>query len=175
MNNSKFDYERFLNNISDRVNSQSFEQNIDMSLTVCMMDFYNYQDYCNVNKESLVKFDVCINAFNAILLNRYNLNDLNCDDYINKCNEFLERLQEEGNDYFDECVNITCEIMHTLAYISTRDNRNIVAVLKLCFESADYLLQRSNDSEYERKMANVANSIERLDVSSLTEIHNSIR
>ena len=175
MDKDRFDYDSFISNINAKADSQSFDQNIDMAIAICMLDFNNYQAYCHENNVKIEKFDVCIDAFTSLLLNRFNLEDLDCDVQIAKCNSFLEELQEEEADFFDECVNITCEIMHTYAYISTRDNRNIAAILKLCFESADFFLQRNDDDKYEQKIASVASCIEHLNVSSLTEIHESIR
>ena len=61
--------------------------------------------------------------------------------------------------------------MHTLAYISTQDKRNISAILKLLFESAEFYLQRNNVSSYEEKIAEIGSQIKALNVSSLTRIH----
>ncbi len=175
MQNDKFDFNEFIKNVENKVALQSYEQNIDFALSVCMIEFYNFNNYCKANNVSADKFELCYNAYLAILLNRFNLSELDCDKYIQECNDFLENLQLENNDYFDECVNITCEIMHTFAYIGTKDNRNITAIIKLCFESAEFYLQRNECAEYEARIANIAKCICELDVSSLTKIHESIR
>ncbi len=177
MANNEFDFDAFLNNITEKVSSQSFEQNLDMALALCMKDFYNYRSYCLENNVSAEQFEVCTDAFTAILFNRYNLEELDCGKYIENCENLLDELQEDENDYFDECVNTTCEIIHIMMYISTRDTRNITEVVKLCFESAEAFLQRNDEDEssYELNIAKVSECLKRLDISSLTEIHNFIK
>ena len=175
MKEKKFDFNTFMADVNEKIHSQDYEQNIDLALAICMIDFYNYNNYCKANNVSVDRFGLCYNAFLTILLNRFNLMEINCDEYIQNCNSFLEELQSEENDYFDECVNITCEIMHLFAYISTKDDRNISAVVKLCFESAEFFLQRNECTEYDSHITNVAKCISELDVSTLTNIHESIR
>lgn len=170
-----FEITAFMADVEKKVHLQSFEQNIDMALAICMSDFHNYNDYCKANNVSADRFELCYDAFLTILLNRFKLTEINCDENIQKCNDFLEELQSEENDYFDECVNITCEIMHLFAYIGTKDDRNIIAIMKLYFESAEFFLQRNECMEYDKQIANVAKCISELDVLTLTNIHESIR
>lgn len=170
-----FDIDKFYDELAEKVNSQSFDENLDMALSVCMIELCNYKDHCDANNTDAKKFEICFEAFTSVLLNRFDLNKIKCDEYIGKCNALLEELQEEEPDLFDECVNITCEIMHTLAYISTQDNRNVSAVLKLLFDSAEFYLQKNNvsgnASEYEKKISDIVEHIKNLNVSSLTRIH----
>lgn len=170
-----FDIDKFYDELAEKVNSQSFDENLDMALSVCMIELCNYKDHCDANNTDAKKFEICFEAFTSVLLNRFDLNKIKCDEYIGKCNALLEELQEEDPELFDECVNITCEIMHTLAYISTQDKQNVSAVLKLLFDSAEFYLQRNNvsenASEYEEKISDIAEHIKNLNVSSLTRIH----
>lgn len=172
-----FDVNKFYDELGEKANSQSFDENLDMALSVCMIELCNYKDHCDANNTDAKKFEICIEAFTSVMYSRFDLDKIKCDEYIEKCNSLLEELQQEEPELFDECVNITCEIMHTLAYISTRDNRNISAILKLLFESSEFYLQRNNvcenEEEYEEKIVEIGSQIKALNVSSLTRIHNA--
>lgn len=160
----------FVDNIRKKAERSSFEQNIDMVLAMCMRDMRNYKYYIKENKTGTEKFSVCYEAFAHTLMNRDSIPDIEADKNLSECDKFLEALQQEDLEYFDECVNVTCEIIHLLMYIKTRDIRNIIAAAKLAFESAEAHFQKCGlpEDEYDLKMEEFVRRIEALDMGSLT-------
>lgn len=164
------DYELFLNKVNEKAESNSFENNIDTVLVICMRDLRNYKYYITENAVGADVFSLCYETFAHIIMNRDDISNIETDKYCSECDKFLESLQEEDLEYFDECVNITCELMHLLAYIKTKDIRNIIAAVKLAFESAEAHFQKCDlsESEYASKIEEFAEYIENLDVSGMT-------
>ena len=171
MENAAFDFDAFIEKMTRKVEEMSYDECIDMALAVCMRDFDSYRKYIDANSCPENKFSVCEEIFAAVLRNRYCPDRMDCKEYINSCNDFLEQLQEEDGEYFDECVNITCMIMHILAYIDTRDKRNITAVLKLCIETGEAYFSRSCPDGGSDKLTELADAVIRLDTSSVTALH----
>lgn len=171
----ELNYESFIENLEARVNSMSDDECIDTVICACTTDFYCYRCYIDENGCDEDKFDICEKIFMTILRNRYTPHKTDIQSNIDSCNEFLEKLQEEEADYFDECVNVTCQIMHILAYLNTRDRRNITAALKLHFETAEAYIQREYPESCDEKTAAAADSILKLDISSLTSLYTKIR
>lgn len=164
-----FDYDVFLSNVTKKAETNGFEQNVDFMLVMCMRDMRNYKYYITKNETETSLFSVCYEAFAHIIMNRDDMDKIDTDGYCKKCNDFLELLQEDDLEFFDECVNITCEMMHLLAYIKTKDKRNVVAAIKLIFESAESHFQKCemSENEYELKIEQFAHLIENFDISGL--------
>ena len=169
-------YHEFEEKMTQKTENQTFEQNVDFIIAICLRDMRSYKYYIEAEDQSIDKFAVCYEAFVHILMNRDSLDRVRAEKYIALCNDLLEHLRDEDGEYFDVCVNITCEIMHLLHYIAFKDSRDAAAAAKLSYKSAEahyqYMGLNYESSEYTEKMSAFAQCLDNLNVSGLTDLLN---
>ncbi|MDE6593089.1 MAG: hypothetical protein K2K57_08515 [Oscillospiraceae bacterium] len=170
------EYTEFTEKMTQKAQGRTFEQNVDFIIALCLRDMRNYKYYIEAENRSIDIFAVCYETIAHILMNRDSLDRVQSEKYIALCNDFLENLQDEDGEYFDVCVNITCEIMHLLHYIAFKDSREAAEAAKLSYESAEAHYQDlgldCESSEYAEKMSAFAQCLNDLDISGLTDFLN---
>lgn len=170
-------YSLFEKTILEKTEAMSFNECIDTALFLCMRDFHIYAEYTETNNVPADTFEKCEKTFTELLINRRNLYKLDCKTHTDSLNSLLEELEEQDGDYFNECVNVTCEIMNIIEFVHTGDKRRIVSVFKLCFENAEAFLQKSGctGNDYDKLISDVMLTLMRVDFSSAEKIFDYLK
>lgn len=159
-------YNEVFDGLNKRIETLTFQSALNLGLICCLQDLHYFFDYLNCNNISENPFEEIEKTLLDILKRRYNIKN-NYTDKLELCENILDSFLQDENDLYDECVNLCCEIMHLIKYISSKDNRHIFEITKIWFENKEAYTQK-NTSNSDEIIDNILNQIPHTDFFSLT-------